>query len=81
MIPLLTMGALKAIETTLTPDGRINLDGLSPLAGPTRVILTLLESDDEAIDLAKASEQALARDWNRDEEEQAWAYLQEETSS
>jgi hypothetical protein len=42
-----------------------------------RVIITILneEPSDEAVNLALLSEAALARDWERPEEDEAWSYL------
>ncbi len=76
------MAVLKAVEVTVTPDGRIESEHPLRITRPTRVILTMVEEDGENdIELALASEEAFARDWNRPEEDEAWAYLQEETSS
>ena len=70
------------MEVTLRPDGRIDSDQPLSITRPTRVILTMIEEEDgEDIDLGLASESALAKDWNRTEEDEAWAYLQEEASS
>jgi len=72
---------LKAIEATVSPDGRIQTADPLPFTQPTKVILTVAIDQDEDLDLALASEAALAKDWNREEEDQAWASLQDEKSS
>ena len=42
------------------------------------MILTLVIDDEAEPDLALASEAALAKNWNRKEEDEAWATLQED---
>jgi len=71
------------MEVTVTPDGRIDSDSPLPITRPTRVILTMIteDTDEDAINLAVASEGAWGKDWNDSNEEEAWAYLQKETSS
>jgi hypothetical protein len=69
---------LKTVEAVIDPEGRVRL--LEPLevTGSRRVLVTLLpEAADEAGDLTSAllSEAALS-DWNREEEDAAWAHLQ-----
>ena len=75
--------ALKAIEATLEPDGRLKTAEPLTISEPTKVIVTMEIDDDgdDNIDLALASEEVWGRDWNRPEEDEARAYLQEETSS
>ncbi len=75
--------ALKAIEGTLEPDGRLTTTEPLTITESTRVIVTIeVDGDGEDnIDLALASEKVWGRDWNRPEEDEAWAYLQGETSS
>ncbi len=79
---------LRAIEAILNPDGRVEMvSSLLTITKPTQVILTVVVDDGGAggeendVNLASASETAWAKDWNRNEEDDAWASLQEETSS
>ena len=67
---------LTAIEAIIDPDGRVNTARPLPISHPTRVILTLVVEDGREPDLALASEAAWAKDWNREEEDEAWATLQ-----
>ncbi len=46
-----------------------------------RALVTILEEAPDAHDTALLSEAALAEDWNRAEEDAAWAYLQPGKSS
>ncbi len=69
---------LQTVEAVIEPDGRVRL--LEPLnvTGSRRALVTVLpEAADEAGDITSAllSEAALA-DWNREEEDAAWAHLQ-----
>jgi hypothetical protein len=62
--------------------GRIRLLEPVHLPGPCRAVVTVLEplpnttgdQDDQA--MLHVTESVLARDWNRHEEEEAWAHLQ-----
>ncbi len=74
---------LRTIEGIIEEDGRARL--LEPVAvAPTsRVLVTVLEGRTEspASEIALLSETALAEDWLREEEDEAWQYLQQEPSS
>lgn len=74
---------LKSIPATVSPDGSVTLNEPVKLSGTVAAMVTLVldEDDDESIDMALASESALAKDWNHPDEDKAWAYLQEEISS
>jgi len=79
----------KTVEAVVDDEGRIRL--LEPVLMGTRqrVLVTLLDEESpareapanapsgaEAGDTALLSEEALAEDWNRDEEDEAWEHLQ-----
>lgn len=68
---------LQAIEAVTDRNGMLRL--LSPVKLPRlrRVIITILddEASDETSDLALLSEAALAKDWERPEEDEAWSHL------
>ena len=66
---------LRTIEAVVERDGQLRL--LEPIAlrEGARALVTLLTEDEHA-DPAKLSEPALATDWNREEEDEAWAHLQ-----
>ncbi len=68
---------LSSIEAIVEKDGRIRpLERITVREG-THAIITFLTGPEEDIvnDTALLSEAALS-DWNRPEEEEAWAYLQ-----
>lgn len=72
---------LRTIEAIIEPDGRVRLLEAVELSGTRRALVTLLEeAAEEAAGEVTAllSEPALAEDWNRPEEDAAWAHLQPE---
>ncbi len=70
---------LKTIEAVLDKDGRLSPLEHIDLSHTRRVLVTFLDEDtstEKAPEEALFSEQALAEDWNRDEEDDAWNHLQ-----
>ena len=66
---------LTSIEATIETDGVVRLKEPVRLAHPCRAIVTIV--DEPAIaESTLLSEPALAEDWNRPEEDAAWAHLQ-----
>ena len=66
---------LKALEATVDTDGRIHLLEPLRLGHPCRAIVTIIEEPDVP-ETALLSQQTLARDWERPEEDAAWSHLQ-----
>lgn len=68
---------LKTFEGIIDKDGKLKTFENLKLSKSHRVIITILneEPDDEKFDLALLSEAALAKDWDRPEEDEAWSYL------
>ena len=66
---------LKAIEATIETNGRIHLLEPVRLAHSCRAIVTIIE-DLEIPETALLSQQSLAQNWERPEENAAWAHLQ-----
>lgn len=68
---------LQTFKGVIDLDGRLRTTERINLSKPRRVIVTLLDSDpaEDDFDLALLSETALARDWNRPEEDEAWSHL------
>ncbi len=72
---------MQTYEAVLQPNGHLqflDLAATSPLT-PQRVLVTFTEefvATDSAVCGATLSESALAQDWQRDEEDAAWAHLQ-----
>ncbi len=69
----------KTVEAVLDKDGRLRLLEKVKLSNVRRVLVTFLEGESEreqASDTALLSEAALAVDWDRPEEDEAWRHLQ-----
>lgn len=67
---------LRSIEVTVEKDGTVRLPTNVKLSARRRAILTILDEPMTVAETALLSETALAEDWDRPEEEEAWAYLQ-----
>jgi hypothetical protein len=76
----------KTIEVVVGDDGSIQLPDSISLTQDQRVFVTILDEGDEAEQEAEVefspeetallSEETLAEDWTREEEEEAWKHLQ-----
>lgn len=67
---------LRSIEVTVEKDGTVRLPKRMRLPARRRAILTILDEPIPVPETALLSEAALAKDWNRPEEDEAWEYLQ-----
>ena len=72
---------MQTIEAVIDQSGAVRLLEPVRLGVPKRALVTIMEEGPEANDAALLSEAALAEDWNRPEEEAAWAHLQPGKSS
>lgn len=72
---------IQTVEGVISADGTIRLLEAVPVVGARRVLVTILDEQPAAHpnETAQLSEAALAEDWNRPEEDAAWAHLQSET--
>jgi hypothetical protein len=66
---------VRSIEAIIKTDGQVVLDEEIKLKRSHRAIVTILDENDVS-DVTLMSEDALAKDWNRPEEDAAWAHLQ-----
>ena len=76
----------KTVEAVVDKDGYIRLPDSISLKRDQRVLVTILEEADEgnqdveadssAGETALLSEEALAEDWTREQEDEAWKHLQ-----
>jgi hypothetical protein len=74
----------RTVEAEIDPAGHVRLLELIQLSEPRRALVTILgpvTAEHEITDTALLSEAALAEDWNRDEEDAAWSFLQQAPSS
>lgn len=71
---------IRAVEGVIDSQGVVRLLESVPLSGTRRALVMILDEDPAppAAETALLSEAALAEDWNRPEEDAAWAYLQPE---
>lgn len=68
---------LQTIEGITDRNGRLQLLEAVTLPKRRRVLITILDDEpsDEIVSGALLSEAALARDWGRPEEDEAWSHL------
>jgi hypothetical protein len=66
---------MKTVEAVLEPSGEVRLIEPVQVLAPRRVLVTILEESPDSPEAALLSEAALAEDWNRAEEDAAWAHL------
>jgi len=71
---------MQTVQAVIDKNGKIRLLENVQVSRPRRALVTIL--DDEVFDevpnmTALLSELALATDWNRPEEDDAWAHLQQ----
>ena len=69
---------IRTIEATIDDQGVVRLLESVNLSGMRRALVTILEEEPVSFvsETALLSEEALAEDWNRPEEEAAWSHLQ-----
>jgi hypothetical protein len=72
---------MKTVEAIIEPNGEIRLAEPVHFSGPRRALVTILDEAPLAHETALLSEASLAEDWNRPEEDAAWAHLQPDKSS
>ncbi len=71
---------IRTVEAIIDERGNVKLLEAVELSSVRRALVTILE-DAPAVpvnETAQLSEPALAKDWNRPEEEMAWSHLQQE---
>ena len=69
----------KTLEAVIDENGNVRLLEDLKIPAGRRALVTILEDDAATAehDTALLSEQALAEDWNRPEEDAAWSHLQQ----
>jgi hypothetical protein len=72
---------IKTVEAVIQEDGAIRLLEAVSVTEARRALVTILDEAPSAAvtETALLSESALAEDWNRPEEDAAWAHLQSAT--
>jgi len=71
---------MRTVEAVIDENGNVRLLEAVHLQASRRALVTILEEQPVAgvCEAALLSEPALAEDWNRSEEDDAWAHLQPE---
>ena len=71
---------IRTVEGVIDEQGVVRLLEPVPLSGARRALVTILDEEPGVFpnETALLSEQALAEDWTRPEEDAAWSYLQQE---
>jgi hypothetical protein len=67
---------IRTVEAVIDQQGHVRLLEPVKVEAATRALVTILEDDPPHL-TALLSEPALAEDWNRPEEDQAWSHLQD----
>ena len=66
---------MRTVEAIIQPNGEVRLVERVHVQSPRRALVTILEEEPQAHDMALLSEAALAEDWNRPEEDAAWEQI------
>jgi hypothetical protein len=68
---------MRTIEATIDTHDGVHLREPLELSAPRRALVTILdEAPSQTQEITVLSETALAQDWNRPEEDEAWSHLQ-----
>jgi hypothetical protein len=67
---------MQTVEAIIETNGEVRLVEPVQISSPRRALVTILEEPPIAHDVTLLSEAALGEDWNRAEEDAAWAHLQ-----
>jgi hypothetical protein len=70
---------IQTVEAIIDENGRVHLLESVSLSEARRALVTILNEEPaaEVSEAALLSEHALAEDWNRPEEDEAWSHLQQ----
>lgn len=67
---------IQTLEAIVSESGKVRLLSDISLKESRRALVTILEEEPRVSETELLSEQALAEDWLRDEEDAAWSHLQ-----
>jgi hypothetical protein len=67
---------MTTVPAEIDEEGRVTLLAKLPLSSKRRALVTILDDAEPVAETALLSEAALAEDWNRPEEDEAWSHLQ-----
>lgn len=66
---------LRTIEARIDEQGHIHLLEEVNMSNASRALVIILNDEANLNEAAALSEQSLAQDWNRPEEDEAWSHL------
>jgi hypothetical protein len=66
---------IQTLEAIVSESGKVRLLAEVSLKESRRALVTILEEEPKVSETELLSEKALAEDWLRDEEDEAWAHL------
>ncbi|MBN2053806.1 hypothetical protein JW905_02710 [bacterium] len=71
---------IRTVKAIVDAQGNVRVLEPIQLPAPRRALLTILDEDPQLIlqETTLLSEAALAEDWSKPEEEEAWSYLQDD---
>lgn len=69
---------MHTVPAEIDENGNVRLLEELPVSSKRRALVTVLDEGDLVSETALLSEPALAEDWNRREEDDAWAHLRRE---
>ena len=72
---------IRTVEGVIDEQGNVRLEEGIQLPAPRRALVMILDDPPLGHETALLSEPALAEDWNRPEEDEAWSHLQPGRSS
>ena len=68
---------IRTVEAVIDEQGNVRLlEPIHPRTARRALVMILDQGPDRASETALISEAALAEDWNRPEEDEAWSHLQ-----
>jgi hypothetical protein len=68
---------IQTLEAVIDQNGQVHLAEGVKLPAARRALVMILEEPPGVSETALLSESALAEDWNRPEEDEAWSHLQQ----
>lgn len=67
---------LRTIKASIDKDGKIELEEKVQLKSKRKALVTILE-EETINEITLLSESSLSKDWDKPEEDEAWAHLQQ----
>lgn len=78
MFRIIISDMIQTVEAIVSETGKVKLLTEIHLTESRRALVTILEEEPKTSETASLSENALAEDWLKEDEEKAWQHLQSE---